>query len=105
MNLSKLRTPNKTLLKFSMDTGPEFATVRNKPKSKNTQTRAWCFTLNNYRDKDVVAAWDYMEEFCRYAIFGFEYSEDGTPHIQGYFRVVNNIKLRYINCGGLFPLS
>jgi len=80
-----------------MDTGPEQQTVRRTKKNTNQSTRAWCFTLNNYREKDVIDMWNYMEEFCTYAIIGFEYSEDGTPHIQGYFRTHHNIKLRYIN--------
>lgn len=85
-----------------MDTGPEQQTVRRTAK-KSGPDRNWCFTLNNYREKDVIDAWDYMEEFCKYAIFGFEYSDDGTPHIQGYFRTHQNIKLRYFPCRGLIP--
>lgn len=75
------------------------------PKKKgNPQTRAWCFTLNNYKEKDVINSWEWIEEHCAYGIMAFEYSNDGTPHLQGYWRVQHQ-PMRYIFCGGLFPLS
>lgn len=43
--------------------------------------RAWCFTINNYTDNDIMS----LEKInCRYMICGFEIGENGTPHIQGY---------------------
>lgn len=47
------------------------------------RTRGWCFTWNNYSEKDIVT--------CRglksvYTVFGKEIAPTtGTPHLQGYF--------------------
>lgn len=77
-----------------MDTGPQI--VLRALKKTNTKTCAWCFTLNNYREKEVVKAMEWLEENCVYAIFGYEYSADGVPHLQGYFRTKRTNSIRYI---------
>lgn len=45
------------------------------------QSRAWCFTVNNYEDNEIENAkkipYDYL-------IIGKEIGEGGTPHLQGY---------------------
>jgi len=74
-------------------------------KTSTKQARAWILTLNNYREQEVIQAWEWIEEYCNYAIFGFEYSEDGTPHIQGYFRTRQTLKMRYLDYGGLIPIQ
>jgi len=75
-------------------------TVVRTPKRTTKQDRSWVVTLNNYREKEVIQSWEWMEQYCAYAIFGFEYSDDGTPHIQGYFRVKRTNKLRYNSLRG-----
>lgn len=55
--------------------------------SRNTRSRAWCFTLNNYQEDDIsffidtldTAKYAFQEEIC---------PTTGTPHLQGmiYFK-------------------
>lgn len=48
-----------------------------------TKGRAWCYTLNNYTDDDVVR----LESIeCLRHVVGREVGEAGTPHLQGYIR-------------------
>lgn len=42
--------------------------------------RAFCFTLNNYRDSDIVRL---KEQNYKYLVFGKEVGDSGTPHLQG----------------------
>lgn len=46
----------------------------------------WCFTLNNYVEDELVALRAVFTDAdrVRYAIFGKEVGESGTPHLQGY---------------------
>lgn len=46
-----------------------------------SQSRRWCFTLNNYTDNEFNAI---KEVECKYLIVGEEIGESGTPHLQGY---------------------
>jgi hypothetical protein len=92
------RPPAKPCSNF-MDTGPEFSTVRRGPKNANPKVNAWIFVLNNYTEKEVIKAMEWLESNCIYAIFGYEYSDDGTPHLQGYFRTKAPNSMRYLIVG------
>ncbi len=49
----------------------------------NTRTRSYCFTFNNYSEKDIgklVSFFDTSNKF----IFQEEKGENGTPHLQGF---------------------
>lgn len=54
---------------------------------RNSQSRHWVFTLNNYNDEDeatiqALAGVDYL-------VYGRETGEAGTPHLQGFISFTN----------------
>jgi len=62
---------------------------------KNTRVRQWVFTLNNYEDPEDVdrLLTRFGESDVRFAIFGCEVGESGTPHLQGYVSFMNAKRL------------
>jgi hypothetical protein len=50
------------------------------------RSRAWCFTLNNYTEEDVIT---FHNLECEYIIVGKEMGESQTPHLQGYVYFAN----------------
>lgn len=57
------------------------------------RARAFCFTINNYDEKDTEILKDIVDN-VRYIVYGFEVGEQGTPHIQGYvcFKTLKGVK-------------
>lgn len=59
-----------------------------------TESRAWCFTLNNYTEEEDNAL---QAVECVYLIYGYEVApETGTPHLQGYIRFKSAKKLEQV---------
>lgn len=58
--------------------------------SRNTKSRAWCLTLNNYTTEEYE---DIKKEFpndtLTQLVLGEEIGENGTPHLQGCIRYKN----------------
>jgi len=59
------------------------------PKKEGRGVRRWCFTLNNYTDKEVNDLKDWLTTNCDYHLVHYEVGEQGTPHLQGYLRLKN----------------
>lgn len=70
--------------------------------TKNSQTKRWCATWNNYSMTDIVYVSEYAEAHCDYFVCGFEYCPTtGTPHLQIYFLFKENH--RFNKMKKLFP--
>jgi len=57
------------------------------PKKEGRGVRRWCFTLNNYTDQEVNDLKDWLTSHTDYHIVHYEVGKQGTPHLQGYFRL------------------
>lgn len=55
-----------------------------------SRLRNWCFTLNNYTDKNEESI---RNIDCKYLIYGKEIGEKGTKHLQGYIEFKNGKSL------------
>lgn len=69
------------------------AAVPNVPEAMgNTKTiapaKSWCFTCNNYSEDDISLIKEILVPKCSVVCLGFEVGESGTPHIQGYFKLL-----------------
>lgn len=61
--------------------------------SRDTKSRDYCFTVNNYTDADIERLVNLVPE-CQYIVWGKEVASTGTPHLQGYVYFQNQ---RYFN--------
>lgn len=65
----------------------------------NQQSKAWCFTLNNYTEEEKAFIDSMDDEKKRdesgisYIIYGIEIGESGTRHLQGYIEFSKRIRL------------
>lgn len=53
-------------------------------KPLESKSRNWCFTLNNYTDRDYEVASCMDKEKMKFLVVGKEVGDQGTPHLQGY---------------------
>lgn len=61
-----------------------------------SQFVAWIFVLNNYTDVEVEAIKTFVSFSCSYGCFGKEVGENGTPHLQGYFKLRKRDRLSHL---------
>jgi len=63
-----------------------------------SQSKNWCYTLNNYSEIDEVTI---QGIDCKYSIYGREVGLLGTPHLQGYIVFEKNKRFKAVQ--KLFP--
>lgn len=56
-----------------------------------SKSRAWCLTVNNYTEEERQAI--LHNSRSDYVIVGKETGDSGTPHLQGYIRFPNAVRL------------
>ena len=67
-----------------------------------TQSRNWCFTLNNYTNDDITKLTNITDDlingnqWCNYIIFQQEISESQTKHLQGYIELTRSRRMTMI---------
>ncbi|MBV6343414.1 hypothetical protein [Candidatus Magnetobacterium casense] len=64
-------------------------------------TAFWEFTINNYTPTDIALLQQGYPDQLRQLVYSREIGEDGTPHIQGYVRLLRQQRLSYVR--KLFP--
>jgi len=58
--------------------------------SKPSISRNYCFTVNNYTQKEYT---EILAQECEYVVIGKEIGESGTPHLQGFVMYKNQKSL------------
>lgn len=53
-------------------------------KKQVSPAKNWCFTLNNFTEKEIEDLISSFSSNCNKFIFENEIGEEGTPHLQGY---------------------
>ena len=65
--------------------------------SGNIQRKRWGFTYNDYpRDKDYKSHFASDEFNIERAVWGYEKSSSGTPHLQGYLELSRSFRLGFL---------
>lgn len=65
---------------------------RNTSNERPRKARNWCFTLNNYEEKDITHICDGKYDY----IFQEETGKEGTPHLQGLLCFPNAVSFNSI---------
>lgn len=60
--------------------------------ASQSRARAWCFTLNNPDESEVLLPQSWDPSTYRYLVYQLEAGEQGTAHLQGYIAFDNPIR-------------
>ena len=77
-----------------MESAADYVPGAETPKAAKAEVRldrranSWTFTLNNYTEADCAAVQALVPE-ATYIVCGKEVGEKGTPHLQGYVKMVS----------------
>lgn len=62
-------------------------------KKQISPSKRWCFTFNNYTQKDIDLIVPILDSECKMGLFGKEVGKAcGTPHLQGYCEFIQKVR-------------
>lgn len=81
--------------------GKKTTTKKEEKKKDNKEDltkrfRNFVFTLNNYTDEIIQDVQMFFTNHCKYGVYGKEVGESGTPHLQGYCELTNQLSLKQL---------
>lgn len=74
--------------------------VHRPPRATATQSKRWCFTINNYVQLNEDSL-QLLGPTCDYLVYGREVGASGTPHLQGF--VIFHTNHRFNAVQAIFP--
>lgn len=64
--------------------------INERRSNRSPRSRGWCFTINNPDDSEIDGLGERANgDGISYCVFGYEFGENGTPHLQGYIHFVH----------------
>ena len=62
-------------------------------KTPQNASISYCITWNNYKDEDILKFKEFLSSKCAKYIYQFEVGENGTKHIQGFFKLLKKERI------------
>lgn len=64
--------------------------------STNVTTAFWSFTINNYSPAQLMLVRQGYPDYCREIVHTLEVGEEGTPHIQGWIKLLRQQRFSFV---------
>lgn len=75
----------------------------------NVTTAFWSFTINNYSPAQLQLVRQGYPDYCREIVHTLEEGEEGTPHIQGFIKLLRQQRFSFVKklfpCAHIRPLT